>query len=43
VFRYANFGIFMRTKMMYAPFMVVAILWFGIKLLSRTRRENQET
>jgi hypothetical protein len=43
VFRYANFGIFMRTKMMYAPFVVVAILWLGIKLFSSKTRENQET
>ncbi|MFN3757543.1 MAG: hypothetical protein ACK4RM_11365, partial [Flavobacterium sp.] len=27
IFRYANFGIFMRTKIMYAPFWITAILW----------------
>ncbi|MDD2985964.1 hypothetical protein [Flavobacterium sp.] len=27
IFRYANLGIFMRTKIMYAPFMAVALLW----------------
>ena len=36
IFRYANFGIFMRTKLMYAPFMVAAILW-----LLHTIQKNQ--
>jgi hypothetical protein len=27
IFRYANFGIFMRTKIMYAPFWITALLY----------------
>lgn len=35
IYRYANFGIFMRTKIMYAPFMVVALLWLSLELKKR--------
>ena len=36
IYRYANFGIFMRTKIMYAPFMVVALLWLSLELKNIT-------
>ena len=36
IYRYANFGIFMRTKIMYAPFMVVALLWLSFELKNIT-------
>ena len=35
IFRYANMGIFMRTKIMYAPFMAVALLWLIQKLKNK--------
>ncbi len=43
IFRYANFGIFMRTKLMYAPFMVAAILWLMHAVQKNQSIENNKT
>lgn len=35
IFRYANMGIFMRTKIMYAPFMAVALIWITKEIMNK--------
>lgn len=41
IFRYANMGIFMRTKIMYAPFMAIALFWIMQEYINRISLNQQ--